>query len=215
MVEKRDTNSPSSTQQSEITRVIKSIIAPWRGDPSNLDTPGEQLEGEAFLQNRKVLALIWLQVHLVCCIAEQLSGTPDFLPFGNAVLLASSLYGESFIDQITRGMYTYNYANKLFISSYGIDYHTAEDLLRFLRNQSQTWLKIIAQAWTYRTTTNSLMLYIEQGTGRYFYTNINNEDKQYKLVPSILPNQWIMLLTCQENTSRWVAPSNAVDCIVG
>ena len=44
---------------------------------------------------------------------------------------------------------------------------------------------------------------------RIFYTYTNSEDKQNKLLPSLLPNQLIISLTCQENTSRQeIAPLN-------
>ena len=70
------------------------------------------------------------------------------------------MQGKSFINQMTSDIYTYDFANKLFIISGQIALDTA-DLQRFLRNQSQRWLKITAPVWTYQTPTNPLMLYIE------------------------------------------------------
>ena len=66
-----------------------------------------------------------------------LTSVPDCLSSGNPVLQALSLQGETFINQIAGDIYTYDYANKLFISSGDIDHEMAEDL------QNQKWLKIM------------------------------------------------------------------------
>ena len=47
-----------------------------------------------------------------------------------------NLQGGIFIDQITDDIYTYDYTNKLLISSGEIDHDMTEDLQRFLRNYS-------------------------------------------------------------------------------
>ena len=46
MAEKRDTDSISSRQQPEMTGVSKPITVPQKVAPTNLDTPGRQLEKE-------------------------------------------------------------------------------------------------------------------------------------------------------------------------
>ena len=109
---------------------------------------------------------------LHCPTTTVLSGIPDCLPSRKPVLLASGLQGETFIDQISGDIYTYDYANTSFTSSQEVDHDMAEDLLRFLRNQNQKWLKITTPGWTYQTPRNSLMLYIEQWKGHYFYKDI-------------------------------------------
>ena len=48
---------------------------------------------------------------------------------------------------------------------------------KFLRNQNKKWLKITIAGWIYQTSTNALMLYIEQGTGHYFYRDVKIQDK--------------------------------------
>ena len=54
-----------------------------------------------------------------------------------------------FINQIMDDVYTYEFVNKLFISSGETDHDTTEDLQRFLRNQTKKMLKITASGWIY------------------------------------------------------------------
>ena len=39
------------------------------------------------------------------------------------------------------------------------------------------YLKGTAPSWAYQTAMNSPMLYIEQGTGRYFNKDLSSEDR--------------------------------------
>ena len=54
---------------------------------------------------------------------------------GNPVLLAPTVQGEVFIEQIMGGVYMYDHANKLFIFLGDIDHDTVEDLSRFLEDK--------------------------------------------------------------------------------
>ena len=107
---------------------------------------------------------------------------------------------------MTGDIYTYDYANTLYISLDEIEHDTAEDLQRFWRSQYQNWLKVTTPGWTSQTHTNSLMLYIEWKTGQYWYSDINSEDKPDKLGPSSLRNQLIISLKSQEPISRQEIP---------
>ena len=104
------------------------------------------------------------------------------------------MQGEVFIDEVTDDIYTYNQSNELFISTGDIDHDTMIDLQHLLKNKSQKWWKVTTPSWAYQTPTNSPMLYIKWGTGRYFYEDITNEDRPYKIVPSLLQSQLIILL---------------------
>ena len=56
-----------------------------------------------------------------CSTDAPLSDILDCFPSGNPVLLAPSVQGKIFIDQITCNIYTYEQDNKLFISIGDID----------------------------------------------------------------------------------------------
>ena len=49
---------------------------------------------------------------------------------------------------------------------------------------------------------HSSMLYIEWGMGKCSHKDLNREDRSYKLVYSLLPNQLIILQTSLEYISR-------------
>ena len=63
-----------------------------------------------------------------CPSTVMLSGVPNCLPSGNTVLQVWSLQGVTFIGQTTGDINTYDYNNKIFISSGEIYHITAEGL---------------------------------------------------------------------------------------
>ena len=90
-----------------------------------------------------------------------LSGVSNCLPCGNPVVQTPSLQSRIFIHETTGIIYTYDYANKLFMLMGKIDHDTAEDMQRNLINQNQKCLKFTAASWTYQTTIYSPLSYIE------------------------------------------------------
>ena len=129
-----------------------------------------------------------------------------------------SLQGE-IINQITDDIYSYDYTDRLFIMSSEIDHDKAEDLQRFLRNQNKKWLQILAPCWPYRIPQFCPYLYIKWGMGCYFYSEINSDDSQCKIVLSLLLNELINSLTCQQSASKYdvapVAPSSRFHTLIG
>ena len=82
-----------------------------------------------------------------CSVATPLSGILNCLPSGNLVLLAPSVKGEMFFDQITGDIYTCDQDNILLISVGDIDQGTAADMQKFLKLKNQTWLKVTTHSW--------------------------------------------------------------------
>ena len=91
------------------------------------------------------------QVHIAHYIALQPPYCLTFwiVPSGNPVLVELNVHGKVFIDQIMGDMYTYDEANKLFISTGDIDHDMAEGLQRSLRDKDQKWLKVTISSWVY------------------------------------------------------------------
>ena len=83
------------------------------------------------------------------------------MPSGNPVLLAPSMQGEVFIDQISGDIYMYDQANKLFISMGNIDQDTAADLQQYVKDKDKQCLKVTASSWAYGMLTNSPTLNTE------------------------------------------------------
>ena len=84
--------------------------------------------------DQRVITLIQLQVATVHTIAPQLQyllSVPHISPSSNSVLQVLSLQGEIFINQIIGDIYTYDFTNRLLISSNEIDHNTAVDLQNF------------------------------------------------------------------------------------
>ena len=104
-----------------MTGLSRSNIKPQKVTPTNLEIPEEQ-KGKRSISSRQegfnphLVTVTWSSLY--CSIAMVMSGIPDILPSGNAVLLAPSMQGEVFIDQIMADVYAYHHdhANKLFIS---------------------------------------------------------------------------------------------------
>ena len=129
----------------------KSIVMPQKVAPTYLDTHEEQLERknvspeqEGFVPHLPTGAYSSLN----CPTAAILSSIPNCLTSRNPVLLAPSLPGEIFIDQITGDIYTkhiYDSTNKLFISTGEKDHDMAEDFQRLLRKQK--WSKFTTLGW--------------------------------------------------------------------
>ena len=119
------------------TQPINDALTHWKN-------PEEQLEGSSICPEQRGFNLhpaTGAYSLLYCLISTVPSGIPDFLPSGNPDFLAPGLQGECFINQITSEIYTYDYANKLCISSDDIDPDMTEDLQRLLQFQNQKVVK--------------------------------------------------------------------------
>ena len=118
----------------------KSIIKPQTVTPVDLEMPEYHLVKRS-MSPRQVGVhphpSIGVYSLLYSSTAAPLSGIVDCLLSGNPMLLALSMRGEVFIDQITGDIYTYDQTSKLLISTGDIDKNTTVDLQQFLKDKDK------------------------------------------------------------------------------
>ena len=114
-----------------------SIIVQLKVVADNLTTTEEQLERWTIYPDQVSynphLAISPYSSHY-CSTAAVLSGVPQCLPSGYAVLNVLSLRGELFIDQVTGDIFSYHYEHTLLTSLGEVDHDMSEDLWSFLNN---------------------------------------------------------------------------------